>query len=89
MGCEALAHEIEPVVAEEHFIVDKEGRYAEHASLRGGLVAPIELGAQLRESARCQKNGASIPCFFRNVSRPSAVTMSCGLPQSAANMAAL
>ena len=87
MGREALAHEIEPVVAEEHFIVDKEGGHAEHASFRGGLVAPT--ARNCGESARCQKYGASIPSFFRNVSRPLSVTMSCGLPQSAANMAAL
>jgi hypothetical protein len=47
LGCEALPHEIETIVAEEQFIVDKEGGHAEDASLRGDLIAPLEFCAQI------------------------------------------
>src|ERR1700716_1079245 len=41
------------------------------------------------DSARRQKCDASIPSLFRIVSRPTSLTISCGLPQIAENMAAL
>src|ERR1700704_6343068 len=47
MGREALPHEIEPIVAKEHFIVDKEGGNAEDTSSRGDLIAPLEFSMQI------------------------------------------
>src|SRR3981081_1495642 len=41
MGCDALPHEIEPIVAEEHFIVDKEGGQTENTFLPSDLIAAL------------------------------------------------